>query len=111
MSLFFCKMAEKYDYSKPFKVRIIKDCRESIDKKLDGQFGICLGSYEYPHTDKKAPNNASEDDMRYLPLIRVGKEKYIWGTECWWAKEEWSRNEPLGKLQKALKEHVRKFSR
>jgi hypothetical protein len=108
-------MYEEFDYSKPFRVRIIKDCRENIENKLDGEYGVCLGQYEYPDITKKMPEGAEfhsdEEPLRYIPLIKADNDMLIWGIECWWAKEEWSKDKPLDKLQLVLKEHIRKINR
>lgn len=99
---------EKYDYSKPFRVRIIQDCRKAKES-LDGKCGLCLGLYEYPNKGKKMPegiDHYSEGLFKYFPLIKTDSGKYIWGNECWWAKEKWSKKEPLSRLKKILELHV-----
>ena len=81
-------MEEKdYDYSNPFRVKIVRDCRET-ENKLNGQAGTCLGLYEHPDTTRKAPDGAEKDLLKYNPLIKTDGGEYIWGIECWWIDEE-----------------------
>lgn len=107
-------MPEEYDYSKPFRVRVTKDCRKNIADKLDRQFGVCLGQYEYPDVTKKMPEgidtHSPEWFLKYNPLIKMDNAGYIWGLECWWAKEEWSKDVPLDILQLTLKKHIEKIN-
>ena len=72
---------EKIDYSKPFPVRVIQDCRREYGKhgKLDGWYGVCLGLYLRYDITKKA-KNVEEGN----PLILTDCGDYIWGIECWW---------------------------
>jgi|GEM_PF-3801121 len=67
------------DYSGPFRVKIVQDCRH-VAKKLHGCYGTCLGLYDYPDTNKKS------DDRN--PLILSDDGEHIWGCECWWISEE-----------------------
>ena len=86
-------MSEEIDYSSPFKVRIIEDCRRT-GKKLDGKYGTCLGLYDYPDITKKS------DDGN--PLIHAEDGQYLWGVDCWWAPEEVAKDMPLETLQAAV---------
>ena len=72
---------QKKMYSNPFMVRITYDCRDGIKEyeKLDGEYGVCLGLYDYPDVTKK-----SEDVMVGNPLIVTEAKDYVWGIECWW---------------------------
>ena len=83
------------DYSKPFKVIIAQDCRDSKDYgpmgDLSGKEGICWGLYN-PNTGKKAPINGN-------PYIVVSPEDRIWGMECYWDPAEIARGKSLGQLQ------------
>jgi len=109
----------RYDYSKPFRVRVTKDCRENPEEKLDGQFGTCLGQYEIPedngapNLDKKMPEDldpqSDEAAFGYSPLIKTEGGKYIWGIECWWVSGK-LLEEPLEKLQAATDTHVKQIN-
>ena len=71
------------DYSKPFKVRILEDCRGPDEYgpsgKLDGHYATCLGDYVYPNTWEK-----SRTEEEGNPLLITNSGDYIWGCECWW---------------------------
>ncbi len=70
---------EKIDYSHPFLVRILEDCRSDgygPSGNLDGKYGMCLGLYDFPNTDVKLEDGD--------PLIITGEGDLIWGLECWW---------------------------
>src|SRR3989344_1888742 len=92
------------DYSSPFRVRIITDCRRVKDL-LDGLYGTCLGMYEYPFTDKKIPEGTdpktrtSDNWFKYNPLIEADNGRYIWGRECWWEPSEEAEGVPLEEAQ------------
>lgn len=99
----------KHDYSRPFRTRIVEDCREDGD--LTGQFGYCLGLYEYPLIDKKMPDGRIKNSaLKYNPLIRTEGGDYIWGCECFWVGED-LKDEPLDKLQSALQAHKEDISK
>ncbi len=94
------------DYSKPFKVRIIQDCR-SPEKygrlgKLDGHYGMCVGLYKYPDISQKA-ETSSVNPSEGNPLIRTQSGEYIWGVECWFDPEPDESKLSL-KLQKIILE-------
>jgi len=75
-------MDSDIDYSKPFRVRVTMDCREGAKVKLDGQYGFCLGLYEYPDKERRMPEGASNEELDYNPLILTDNGHYIWGIEC-----------------------------
>ena len=82
------------DYSSPFRVRIIEDCRRDVREKLDGSYGTCLGSYDYPDISSKSDDGS--------PLIRADNGQYLWGCECWWAQEKIAKDVPLARLRDAV---------
>lgn len=97
-------MAEEIDYSKPFNVRILEDCRDPADYgiscKLDGEFGVCLGLYEFPHTWKTSSGAQGN------PLTLTESGGYIWGLECWWdAYPDEHKDVPLDLQQRVLQLH------
>jgi hypothetical protein len=93
-------MPEK-NYSEPFKVRIIQDCRPEEDYgpsgKLDGHYAICLGSYVYPNISEKA-RTAEEGN----PLLVTDSGDYIWGCECWWDSAKDNKDIPLDLQKRCL---------
>lgn len=91
-------------YAKPFKVRIIQDCRKTDRdrsmQKLDGHYGICLGMYNYPKVWEKARGEEGN------PLILTDTGEYIWGIECWWdPNPEETKDIPLDLQQRVLELH------
>ena len=90
------KMTE-IDYSKPFRVRVIQDCRGKSEK-LDGQYGLCLGMYKRPNIWEKERIEGMGN-----PLILTDSGEYIWGIECWWDPNPDEHDIPLG-LQKIVLE-------
>lgn len=93
------------DYSKPFKVRIIEDCRDpedyALSGKLDGHYGLCLGVYKYPNIHEKA-----QKEKKGNPLILSDNGWYIWCCECWWdPNPEEHEDIPLDLQQKVLEMH------
>jgi len=98
-------MAGEIDYSRPFKIRVIQDCRDPTEYgpsgKLDGKYGICLGVYEFPNTWKKARNEREGN-----PLILTDSGDYIWGCQSWWdSHPEEHKIIPLDLQQRVLELH------
>ncbi|MBI4143843.1 hypothetical protein HY486_01180 [Candidatus Woesearchaeota archaeon] len=96
------------DYSTPFTVRIIQDCRYPEEYgpsgKLDGKYGTCLGLYEFPNTWKKARN--PDNVLKANPLILTDSGDYIWGAQCWWDPNPKENSAiPLDLLQRVLELH------
>jgi len=90
------------NYSKPFKVRIIEDCRE---RRLDSHYGVCLGLYKYPNIWEK-----SRIETDGNPLILTKSGDYIWGCECWWDPHpEKHKDTDLDLMQKILQIHKEKL--
>ena len=91
------------DYSRPFRIRILQDCRKEeeygLSGKLDGHYGMCLGLYDHPNIWK-------ENSYDGNPLILTDSEDYIWGLECWFdPNPEENKHIPLDLQQKALGVH------
>ncbi|MBI2142251.1 hypothetical protein HYU15_02035 [Candidatus Woesearchaeota archaeon] len=80
------------DYSRPFPVRILADCRPSGEYgpsgNLEGKYGVCVGLYEG------------------IPLIETPFGDSIQGIECWFVEAEDFDGIPLEELQEALGAHV-----
>lgn len=111
---------DKYDFSRPFRVKVIEDCREEKEitrtGRLDGQLGWCLGMYEVPDTTKKRPDGETRDFIElqpelgdegevllYNPLIYTDSGNYIWGTQCYFMKDTgWMKNIPLDVAREAV---------
>jgi len=100
-------MIGRFDYSKPFRVRVILDCRYSLShrKRMDGKFGECLGLYKHPSIDDKIPDDlkqGSSQGRHYIPLIKLDSGSYIWGSECFYAQESWTKTENIGALREIV---------
>ncbi|MBT5022526.1 hypothetical protein HOK51_00395 [Candidatus Woesearchaeota archaeon] len=93
-----------YDYSKPFRVMVVEDCRSECKGKLDQQFGTCLGLYEYDNINKKATG-----EIYGNPLIKTDSDEYIWGCECWWTGEALGKLIPYNQLRSELEEEKAYF--
>jgi hypothetical protein len=83
----------EYDFSKPFRVKIVSDCRD-VEEKLNGQWGNCLGQFD-----------SGIEDIGENPLIETDTGERIWGYECWWASEEAIRSNE--RYEKILNLHWR----
>ena len=123
----------KDDYSEPFRVVILEDCRLSEDYgpngNLTGQRGTCLGEYIMPE-DPKGPDlskkatqeqqaasieallDGDESDEIELanPLILSDSGDYIWGLHCYFSREEDLKDVPEG-LWSKIPERVRELLR
>jgi hypothetical protein len=90
------------DYSRPFSVMIVEDCRDEEELgpsgRLDGQYGVCLGMYDFPDTTKKLDPR----DENGNPLIITEEGEYIFGIRCWFTPAEKSDNLSLEKLKEGL---------
>ena len=94
----------KEDYSKPFRVVVVEDCRKQEEIQATGDLswhkGWCLGEFEFPDVTKKKPEAISEDWIvhnpelgdesevtLYNPLIFTDSGCFIWGIQCYWAED------------------------
>lgn len=111
---------DEYDFSRPFRARIIVDNRDDEKKvatgSLDGQLGWCLGMYEVPDITKKRPPEETRDFIElqpelgeegevliYNPLIYTDSGVYIWGMDCYFMKDTgWMKNVPLEVAREAV---------
>lgn len=95
------------DYSKPFPVKIIRDCRQGTDS-ANGLSGICLGEYRYPDTAKKMPDDkysiSPRERINYNPLFLLDNGSYIWGMECWWTFAQDARTQE--ELQEQVERNI-----
>lgn len=116
-------MSDELDYSKPFKVVILEDCRTGFNGYLTQKKGVCLGLYELPDELSTPPDlskrisleernkrqnsgleklanpetNEDEDiDLGGSPLILTYNGDYIWGMECYWRKTKDISDVPEG---------------
>jgi len=91
------------DFSTPFKVRIVEDCRSQekygLLGNLSGHIGICLGLYDHPYEWKEDPENGN-------PLIRMDSGEYIWGIECWFTDLVGANNKSLTKIVEGHKRSI-----
>lgn len=98
------------DYSEPFRVVILQDCRPPEDYGASGnlteQRGTCLGEYiipknpKVPDLSKKATPaqraasieallDPERDEVELAnPLILSDSGDYIWGLHCYFSREE-----------------------
>lgn len=76
-------MRHEIDYSVPFRVRVIEDCRDNPDVKLDDQMGFCLGTYEF-QDPIESPVRERHQILGGKPLIKTDSGYLIWGGDCWW---------------------------